>query len=1155
MQNYCSLFVNPLFFCYDVPMVIADLHIHSRFSRATSSRLNPASLDRWARIKGLDLLGTGDCTHPAWLAELREQLEEAEGGFYRLKEESRAAFDRGPGLTEGLPKPAARLLRFVLTGEISTIYKREGKTRKVHHLVILPDFKTAAAFSARLERVGNIVSDGRPILGIDSRDLLAMLLDSGEGALLIPAHIWTPWFSVLGAKSGFDSIEECYGDLGSLIPAVETGLSSNPSMNWALSRLDRFSIVSNSDAHSPDKLGREATILDMELSFASFRAALGSGGGDAGAGILGTIEFFPQEGKYHYAGHRACGVCLDPEAAAREKGLCPVCGKALTEGVMGRVLELADRPVDENSPCPPEYGESNRRPYYSLIPLKEILGEILHTGPDSRKVKALYGGLIENAGSEFSLLMDMSPGEIGALRVPGVSGELLAGAISRMRGGKVSVSPGYDGEYGVIRVFPAGKVPGDSSEQDLFGEFPQEFPEEFPQESPGEKAAGNHGKGKSRGSEGEKTAGVPSGPKLPAGQDESPGAAFPEAGFPGAAFGAEAAFALNRDQERAAAYGGSRVLVIAGPGTGKTALLAVRITRLLAGGTDPASVLALSFTVKAAAELRERILRMAGGDRTGLTVATFHSLCTAVLREQGLSGDFRILDGGEREALLRELCAPARGSGRAVRPRRLGAYIEERKRFLLLPGEKEPELGAAPILPPEEIPAPVPELEALYEQYRNRLRAEGLLDFEDLPAVLARLLLVRQDLTAYYRNRYRHVFVDEYQDINFAQYVLIRLLAPPAEDAGGGADKGQGKRTLWVIGDPNQAIYGFRGSDKRFIDRFLEDHPGAGRFELGKSFRCAAPIIGAAGRLVGAELEGPRRDKGVSLYRSEYGTGKAEAEGIARSIAGLVGGTGFFAMDSGAAGKGDAGTAAPGDCAVLLRAALMSGPVIKALKDHGIPFELNGERIWWEEEPVRGLLDRLRESRRNRNPGPGTRPEEEVRNTWEALNREKEKKPSGRQSPGKKDAPEPVERLIRMAGLFGNLQSLLDTLACSDAGELPGEMNREGVRVMTIHASKGLEFEHVFVPGLEEGILPFTLYDDPAERPAAGSRLEEERRILYVAMTRARRGLYLSWARSRDFRGRSLAGGPSRFLGELEQLVPLAKGEGRVKRDPQFRLF
>jgi uncharacterized protein (TIGR00375 family) len=1131
--------------------LIADLHIHSRFSRATSPRLNPASLDRWARIKGIQLLGTGDCTHPAWLTELREQLEEQEEGFYALKKDVRAAFDRGFGLTEGLPKPAAEFTRFVLTGEICTIYKREGKTRKIHHLVILPDFKTAAAFCAKLERVGNIISDGRPILGIDSRDLLSMLLDSGDGTLLIPAHIWTPWFSALGAKSGFDSIAECYGDLTSHIPAVETGLSSNPSMNWALSNLDRFSIVSNSDAHSPDKLGREATILNMELSFASFEAALSSGGSSDTTlpGILGTIEFFPQEGKYHYAGHRNCGVCLGPEEAAKENGRCPVCGRPLTEGVMGRVLELADRPVnEENNPCPPEHRGSNRRPYHSLIPLTEILGEILHIGPGSRKVNALYGGLIEKTGGEFSLLMDMSLADIEKLRVPGLSGELLATAIGRVRDGKVSISPGYDGEYGIVRVFPAGERPGHPSEPGLFGE---------PQETKAETPATESSAGPER-----------PGPRLP----KEKGAARKNP-----AQSPAGAFSLDRDQERAVAYEGGTALVIAGPGTGKTAVLAARIARLLAGGIDPASILALSFTVKAAVELRERIIHTAGGDTAGrLTVATFHSLCSAILREQALSPaeqtpalsspqgtpgipkDFRILDGEERETLLKELCGGNRRQG-------LGLYIEKRKRFLLLPGEKKPRLGEALFLPVEQdIPEAIPEMESLYEQYRNRLRAAGSLDFDDLPAGVVRLLAARKDLLEYYQNRFRHVFVDEYQDINFAQYALIRLLSPPASSSltsSSLASSSLASSSLWVIGDPNQAIYGFRGSDKRFIDRFLEDYTKAGRFELSKSFRCAEAIINAAGRLVGVHLEGRSAPAAVSLYRSEHGTDKAEAEGIARSIAALLGGTGFFAIDSNAAGDtkrgapDNAGMAAPGDCAVLLRAGVLSGPVIKALKDHGIPFEFTGERIWWEEEPVRALLDFLREGRRKTVPdsSPTLTPEEEIGKAWDTLSRSRE------HAAYRGPAPEPVERLIRIAGLFGDLQTLLDTLTCSDAGELPGEIHRESVKVMTIHASKGLEFDHVFVPGLEEGILPFTLYDsrggvedDPAGK---ASRIEEERRLLYVAMTRARQGLYLSWARSRSFRGRSIAGGPSRFLGELEELIPLSEESRQPKRDPQFRLF
>ena len=277
--------------------IVADLHIHSHYSRATSPKLKLTHLDRWARIKGIDLVGTGDCTHPAWLAELSEQLEPSGEGFFRLKAQVRHVFDLGEALAEGLPDPPRGGLpartsdeifaaerrpsdepMFVLSGEISTIYSAGGRTRKVHHVVLLPDFAAATAFQAKLESVGSISSDGRPILGIDSRDLFALLLEADERSILVPAHIWTPWFSVLGARSGFDSIDECYRDLSPRIGAVETGLSSNPPMNWAVSALDRFSIISNSDAHSPEKLGREATVIDIETSFAGLAEALGGGG-------------------------------------------------------------------------------------------------------------------------------------------------------------------------------------------------------------------------------------------------------------------------------------------------------------------------------------------------------------------------------------------------------------------------------------------------------------------------------------------------------------------------------------------------------------------------------------------------------------------------------------------------------------------------------------------------------------------------------------------------------------------------------------------------------------------------------------------------------------------------------------------------------------
>ena len=311
-------------------MRIADLHIHSRYSRATSRDCVPAALDFWARRKGIHLVGTGDFTHPAWRAELAEQLAPAEEGLYTLKEE---AVRPGALSVEEAP-------RFVVSGEISTIYKKNGAVRKVHSLIVLPDLERAEVLSRRLEAIGNLHSDGRPILGLDCRDLLEITLEAAPDAIFIPAHIWTPHFSLFGAFSGFDTIEECFEDLTPHIHALETGLSSDPPMNWRCSALDRFHLVSNSDAHSPSKLGREANLLEIPCSYAALEKALRTG-----RGLKGTVEFFPEEGKYHYDGHRNCKQCLSPQEAEAVGGVCPVCGKRLTTGVLHRVEQLADRPA------------------------------------------------------------------------------------------------------------------------------------------------------------------------------------------------------------------------------------------------------------------------------------------------------------------------------------------------------------------------------------------------------------------------------------------------------------------------------------------------------------------------------------------------------------------------------------------------------------------------------------------------------------------------------------------------------------------------------------------------------------------------------------------------------------------------------------------
>ena len=406
--------------------MIADLHIHSRFSMATSREGTPENLDFWARKKGISLIGTGDFTHPVWRKELRERLVPEENGLYRLREEY---------VKEESRKFPGEGTRFVVSGEISSIYKKNGKTRKVHNVILLPSLEAADTMAQRLEKIGNIHSDGRPILGLDSHDLLEMMLDVCPDGILIPAHIWTPHFSVLGAKSGFDSVEECFEELTPYVHALETGLSSDPAMNWRISKLDRYQLVSNSDAHSPSKLGREANLLDIDCSYEGLYRAI-----QTGEGLEGTVEFFPEEGKYHFDGHRKCGVSLSPVEAERLGGICPVCGKKLTMGVDHRVEQLADRAEG--------FVKKDGKKYESLVPLPEVISACMGYSTASKKVQGCFEQMLQTLGTEFDILRNVPSEDIKSC-----AGERLAEGIENVRTGKVKRIPGYDGEYGKIQLF------------------------------------------------------------------------------------------------------------------------------------------------------------------------------------------------------------------------------------------------------------------------------------------------------------------------------------------------------------------------------------------------------------------------------------------------------------------------------------------------------------------------------------------------------------------------------------------------------------------------------------------------------------------------------------------------------------------------------
>jgi DNA helicase-2/ATP-dependent DNA helicase PcrA len=410
--------------------IVADVHLHSRFARATSKQLNPENLYKWSCLKGINLIGTGDFTHPVWIQELREHLEPAEDGVFRLRP------DLASCVNKEIPTACQGEVRFILSTEISLIYKKGDKTRKVYHAVLMPDFEAVDRLILSLGKIGNLKSDGRPILGLDSRDLVEICLEASEDALIVPAHIWTPHFAALGAKSGFDSLEECYEDMLPHIFAVESGLSSDPAMNWRLSMLDDYAIVSNSDAHSLAKLAREATCFDTEFSYFEIYDALKS----RDHRFQGTLEFFPEEGKYHLDGHRKCEVCLEPSQSIAADNLCPVCGKKITIGVLHRVEELADRPAGSRP--------NHAKPFESLIPLTEVIGSVLKVGPTSKRVIGVYDKLLDRLGSELHILREAGLDEVER------TGETeVAEAIGRMRAGEVEIEAGYDGVYGKIQVF------------------------------------------------------------------------------------------------------------------------------------------------------------------------------------------------------------------------------------------------------------------------------------------------------------------------------------------------------------------------------------------------------------------------------------------------------------------------------------------------------------------------------------------------------------------------------------------------------------------------------------------------------------------------------------------------------------------------------
>jgi len=1067
---------------------IADLHIHSHYSIATSKNLTPENLDFWARRKGIQVIGTGDIIHPGWYEELRESLTPAEEGLFRLKDEYRI---NGKGAVFSGNQP----VRFILSGEISNIYKDKGKVRKVHNLILSSSFDTVKNIQKKLDDVGNIRSDGRPILGISSHDLLEITLEAGKDAVFIPAHIWTPWFSVLGAKSGYDSIEECFDDLAGHIFAVETGLSSDPAMNWLCSSLDGYTLISNSDAHSPEKLGREANLFNTELSYPEIISAMKEEDSD---GFEGTVEFFPQEGKYHLDGHRKCGIRWTPQETKKNNGICPVCGRAVTIGVLNRVIQLADREDGELRPV--------KKPFYPMTPLKNLISEIRGVGVNSKSVNGQYEYILERGGPEFKILFDLSPEEISS-----IGGELMGEAVRRLRNREVYIEEGYDGAFGRIKVFRPGEVNSLLSQMSLFDQS---------HEGPRKKSKA---------------------PENLYGQREKDSKPFNKTNQVERSSESSHDIKMNDVQEKAVRHYKGPCLILSGPGTGKTLVLTSRVTNLVKDrGIKPANILAVTFTNKAADEMRKRIGYAVGNEKTAgeITVTTFHSFGMSLLREHapvfGRSPEFLIFGEDERLDILK---STANLKDKDLK--RISNAISLAKNRMQTPQDVDNDL-AGPF--------------ALYE---DMLMTGNAFDIDDLVVYAARLLEEYSDKAAAVRHRFQWICIDEYQDINNAQYRLIRLLSPNDDS------------NIFAIGDPDQAIYGFRGADSSFIQRFRDDYPSASIYRLSTSYRCPGKILQASAQVVNADgkdefLNG--LEDGVSVHIESCSTAKSEAEFVARTIERLIGGVRFFSIDSEVSDGNEDHPLSFSDFAILFRISKMAPDIIKALNDHGMPSQLIGEEPFYRNKPVSTIIDTLKlieepghelilkRLRDNLRGAPSMASIMEIRND-KALQSVEDyiMKVAQVYLPGiMKSHKDEIERLISIAGEFGgNLSLFLARLQMGDPVDTYNK-SAEQIALMSIHAAKGLEFSCVFIIGCEEGILPFTLFGKD------GCNMEEERKLLYVGMTRAKKALFLSFAGKRRLYNRYFNLPQSPFLNNIKEEL-IERGERKVKEkgleDRQLSLF
>ena len=1129
---------------------LADLHIHSKYSRATAKNLDFEHLHIAAQQKGITVLATGDFTHPRWYKEVEDKLIPAEPGLFQLDKK----FARR--CNQGIPTTCLGEVRFMLVAEISNIYKKNGKTRKNHNLIFVPDMTSAQKIARRLKKIGNIESDGRPILGLDAKDLLQIVLDTHDEAFLVPAHIWTPWFSLLGSKSGFNSIGECFEELTPHIFAVETGLSSDPEMNWRVSGLDGLTLISNSDAHSPQKVGREANIFDSDLSYSAIRDALKSGDSEK---FKGTFEFYPEEGKYHLDGHRKCDIRLWPEESLHINGNCPVCGKPLTLGVLHRVETLADRP--------PGHKPKRHHPFYKILPLQEILSDMFSVGPNSKRVQKSYIELLHQFGSEFSILHDIDPDVIQQQGLP-----LLSEAIRRIRSGQIMIAPGFDGEFGKLKLFSARE------RRLLEGQAPL-----FAHKKSSEKVETTTAKRWAK-----------------------------KESFlikPDLSEASEIALSkpvrsilmdLNDEQRRAVEHPLGPLLIVAGPGTGKTRTLTSRIAYLIRNrGISPENILAVTFTIKAAQEMRQRLKATIEPSSPLPIVTTFHGFCYQLLSQWNVLEGRRIIDDSDQKNLMRRVMRAVQKQQQTLS----AEFVAIHKQIIVA---KQNVLSADKLLERSVVLKEAQLISDVYSGYQEILESQKLMDYEDLIYKVVDRFETETMMARRYQDQFQHILVDEYQDLNHGQYRLVQALSPP-------------DKNLFVIGDPNQSIYGFRGSDSVYFDRFQNDYPLATVIKFKQNYRSTQIILDASYQLISrkntrrantsrvfSDIVGRRK---IDIIESQ--SAQAETVAVGQIIEQLVGGIGLHSIDFGKVEAYDQAQAYGfSDMAVLFRTRSQIKLFANRFTDVGIPFQISDKDLLLNRDGIREIVSLFKilnhlgsfKDIENLLVLAGPKPTRQtldhffdwafasrssVVDAIETAKKMKIKKIAANQQkrladflkhitdpkgiklnttvekvlqqlfdhmvkrlvihyPMPSDLRERFNSLMSMARPYGqNIEAFLCDLAMKRDTDLY-DPKAQSVALMTIHAAKGLEFPVVFICGCEDGLIPYR------HLQRAEVDIHEERRLFYVAMTRAKERLYVSYAKSRSIYGRPIKSIPSPFLASISaDLKQLQQQRSRRQAGPK----